>query len=84
MSISSEELTEWAAYYRLDPFGTYRSDLQAGIVASIVANVNAKKGHTFKPTDFMPTFDVGQESSTMTPQQIHAVLARTFGARPHG
>lgn len=49
------EVAEWAAYHRgVSPIGAYRSDIQAGIVASTVANVNRGKGtKAFKATDFM-------------------------------
>lgn len=58
--LSSEELTEWAAFYQIEPFGEYREDLRAGIVASTLANIHAKKGHSFKPKDFMPVFQDAQ------------------------
>ena len=41
--IDSKELSEWMAYYELNPFGTVRDDLQAGIIASTIANVNRGK-----------------------------------------
>ena len=57
--ISSTELSEWMAYDRIDPFGNARGDLQAGIVASTVANSMTKKkdGTQFNPVDFMPYVD---------------------------
>ena len=78
-SISSEELTEWAAYYQLDPFGSYRADLQAGVVASTMANIHAKKGHTFGPADFIPRFGDPEKSPSMSPDDIKAKLHRMFG-----
>ena len=54
--IDSKELSEWAAYHSLEPFGYLRSDLQAGIVASTMANCNRTKNSqkAFTPIDFMP------------------------------
>lgn len=54
--IDSRELSEWAAYYSVEPFGDFRSDLQAGIVASTLANCNrtSNSSRSFNPTDFMP------------------------------
>ena len=78
-SISSEELTEWAAYYQLDPFGSHRADIQAGVVASTMANIHAKRGHSFTPTDFIPQF--GGEpvrAPSMTPDEIKAKLSLMF------
>ena len=55
--VSSRELTEWQAYYGLEPFGEDRNDLRAGIVASTVANVFRKSGtQPYKAQDFMPQF----------------------------
>ena len=34
------ELVEWLAFYRIDPWGGYRADLGAAMVASTVANVH--------------------------------------------
>ena len=46
------------AFYNLDPFGDVRGDLQAGIVASTIANANSGKGsRTFQPVDFMPLME---------------------------
>jgi len=56
--ISSRELTEWRAYYGLEPFGEDRADLRAGIVASTMANVFRKSGaKPYKAQDFMPRFE---------------------------
>jgi hypothetical protein len=81
-TISSEELTEWAAYYQLDPFGSARGDIQAGVVASTMANIHAKKGHTFTPADFLPRFGGDPaRAKSMTPDEIKAILARSFGRK---
>lgn len=43
------------AFYALEPFGPERQDLQAGIVASTIANVNRTRGQDpYSPLDFMP------------------------------
>lgn len=58
--ISSRELTEWQAYYRLEPFGEERADLRAGIIASTMANTARdpkKHSKPFEPREFMPQFD---------------------------
>jgi hypothetical protein len=48
----------WMAYYSIAPWGEERGDLQAGIVASTVANCMGRgKGQpAFNPEDFMPKF----------------------------
>jgi hypothetical protein len=78
-AISSEELLEWAAFYQINPFGPARGDVQAGIVASTMANIHARKGHSFKPADFLPTFGtVPARTPAMPPAEIHAALSRMF------
>ena len=53
--MGSDELTEWMAYYQLEPFGDYRADYRSGVVASTLANVHrSKDANPFKPEDFMP------------------------------
>lgn len=54
--IDSRELSEWMAYYNLDPWGPERADLRAGTIAATVANCHAAKGHTFRPSDFIPQY----------------------------
>ena len=57
--IDSRELAEWVAFYSIEPFGGYRDDLQAGIVASTIANCNrsSRSSRSFSPKDFMPIGD---------------------------
>lgn len=53
-----DQFLEWAAFAELEPFGEERADWRAGMVASVIANVNRdpKKGRPFQPRDFMPDF----------------------------
>lgn len=57
--MSSRELTEWMVYEKLTgPLGPARSDLQAGIIAATIANVNRGKNQKpAKPSDFIPKWD---------------------------
>ncbi len=55
--IDSRELSEWAAYYRLEPWGTEVDDYRSGVVASTIANVNRdpkQRRQPFAPEDFVP------------------------------
>lgn len=54
--MSSNEFADWIAYYQLQPFGPYRGDVQAAMVACTIANANAKKGTHYAPKDFIPKF----------------------------
>jgi hypothetical protein len=58
-------------YYAIDPFGNERQDLQAGIIASTVANANAGKGKAFQPIDFMP---YATEQKEQTGEDMKAIL----------
>lgn len=55
--MTGAELTEWTAYYNLEPFGTDIHLLGHAITSSVVANVNrSKNSKTYEPEDFMPKF----------------------------
>lgn len=59
-SMSGRELAEWMAFYQVEPFGDVRGDLQAGIVASTLANIHRdqkKRPKPYGPEEFMPKFD---------------------------
>lgn len=56
--MSSEELAEWMAYERLEPFGETRADIRTALVCSTLANINRdKKVKPYKIQDFMLDFD---------------------------
>ena len=62
--MSAAEMSEWQAYYTINPFGDVRDDLRAGIVASTIANANRGKGQKpFAPADFMPDFTPPQQKA---------------------
>lgn len=81
--MSSREFTEWAAYYSLSPFGDERGDLQAGIVASTIANaLRTEKSKHFRPGDFMPVFE--QDGQERSPEDLLAIVEQinaAFGGR---
>jgi|TARA_R100001530_G_scaffold41605_1_gene31811 hypothetical protein len=54
--MSSSEMADWIAFWRLDPWGEERADLRSGIIAAVTANVWSGKGRKAKPADFMPNF----------------------------
>lgn len=58
-TVSSLELSEWMAFYWLEPFGETRADLRAGIIAATLQNVMAGgiDGQAAQPADFMPYQD---------------------------
>lgn len=68
------EFNQWAAYYSLEPFGMERHDLNAGVVASTIANVMSSKGRRFQPADFMPRFG-NRPRSQMSEQDMRTNFA---------
>lgn len=78
---SSTELTEWMAYENVyGPIGPARADLQAGVVASTIANVNrGKRGKSYAPSDFVIQWD-GKPAQTPEEQlAIVRALNASFG-----
>ena len=74
--LSSRQLAEWMAYFRLEPFGERRADLRAGIIASTVANAHrARESRPYRPQDFMPDFEQGTDED-----EAAALLARAQAA----
>jgi hypothetical protein len=57
--LTSLQLSEWEAYDKLDPIGTWRDDFRMAYLSSLVTNltisVNGKKGAKMtSPIDFLP------------------------------
>lgn len=56
--ISSREMSEWIAYYGIEPWGAERDNLHAGIVASTTANLwRGEADEPLKASDFMLRFE---------------------------
>ena len=73
--VDSRELAEWVAYNSIDPIGNFRSDLQSGIVASTIANVNrGKNTNPFSPQDFMPVQET--KSKVSSEEEMMATMMR--------
>ena len=72
--IDSRELSEWMAYYSIEPFGEWRADLRQAITSMVIANANrSKKQRTYKVKDFMP-FDKPRKRKQQTPEEMQAML----------
>ena len=70
--IDSRELSEWIEFNSVEPI-SYRGDLQAGIIASTIANVNrGKDTQPFHPIDFMPLLDKPEQ----TEDDMKAILSK--------
>lgn len=62
-SVSSRELTEWLAYYELEPFGHVVDQHMIAQLSAIVINANrGKDGKKARASDFMPKVERKIES----------------------
>lgn len=65
-------MSEWLAYYTVEPFGEYRADLRSAITSCVIANANRGKNKPpFKVADFMPSFE---KKKPMSSDEIKSVL----------
>jgi hypothetical protein len=75
--LSAQDLTEWAAFERLEPFGDHFHELMHGINTAAVVNAarHAKPGTPpAEPDDFMPTELRQKQEYGMSPAAIRANL----------
>ena len=83
--ISSQEMSEWMAFYELEPFGAVRQDraeLLLGQQLQLVANVNRdpKRSRAFALEDVMPWYKAQRPRQTVKEQlAIVEALNRQFG-----
>lgn len=65
-----DEFLRWQIIYALEPWGSERGDLQAGIIASVICNaLRGKSGRIAKPGDFLLKFEPPREK---TPEEFDA------------
>ena len=62
--MTAKELSEWMAYYEVEPFGEERADYRSAMIAWVLASIYAKKGHKPKIEDFMPFQDKTKRQQT--------------------
>ena len=75
-SMSALQFEEWADFYSQEPWGEWRSDLRAGIVASTIANVHLKQGaDPLTPQDFMPFMEKPPISEQEIERKIETFMA---------
>jgi len=76
--ISSRELSEWAAYYSIEPFGERREDLRAAMMACTIANAAGGRGKNkpaFKLKDFLLNFEPPKQQSNDEMKSILKAIA---------
>jgi hypothetical protein len=74
--LSSQELTEWGAFYQLEPWG-YRPEMwRAGLVSSSIYNVNRPKrtSKIMKAEDFIPKEPTGEHDEAGLREKIQTTF----------
>lgn len=75
--LTSRQVTEWQAYYSLEPFGEDMAWLRNAIIATLLVNTHrGKRGRAAKPEDFMPR----KPKPPQTPEEMKQALMTTFTA----
>ena len=85
--ISSRELSEWIAFYSLEPFGFEADYLGHAQTCSTVVNVNRKKGSKASTAkDFFPKLDEDKDVSINGAMNYAAALTTAHGGevKRHG
>ena len=72
--LTSTELSEWEAYFRLEPFGEERADFRTASLSSVLMNIvlklYGKEGtKSVTPTEFMPEWDKDYEAADIEKPQ---------------
>jgi hypothetical protein len=69
--MDSRELSDWQAYFQLEPFGPPQEDLRAGYLASLFYNVNRKSSAPARSAaDFFPSLKGSLKTPTV--QELRA------------
>jgi len=76
--LTSAQLAEWAAYFRIEPDADLRSDSLAAQQLAMLGNINRSEHKTepFEPHDFMPWVEIPK-----TEPVVEAIDAQTQTVR---
>jgi len=74
--ITSKELSEWQAFYNIEPFGEERMDLRFALMTANLLAPHVKKGSRLNVKDFLLTFKEKKPMSDELMQQILKGSAR--------
>jgi len=79
--IDSRELSEWQAFFSIEPMPEQRSDYRSGVIASVIANTNrGKNTKPFEPKDFIPDYEKtsGKTSGKIEQEAVKRKVKNTF------
>lgn len=81
--IDSQDITEYKAYYQIEPFGVEQDYIQSGIISSVIANVNkGKNSPSFKPSDFIPPSFKAKLQKKQSPDEIKQMFEKIAIKKP--
>jgi len=65
--VSSKEFVDWMAYELIEPSEPKRSDIQAALICTIIANAHRAKGKAFTIEDFLLEFGKEEKETRRFP-----------------
>jgi len=75
--VDSRQLSEWYAFYRINPWGTYRQDINAAVVAK--ATVDSHIPNTTTLEDFIVKFREPEEIEPPSEKELQDKLMTMLG-----
>ena len=73
--LTAEQILEWELYFKKEPFGHELGFYQAGIISSVIANVNRGKGaRAFSPEDFIPEMYLAKVKKKQSMKEMKDLL----------
>ena len=73
--MTARELSEWMAFYQIEPFGDRRGDIRNSSLMCLIANMFGGNKKTFEIEDFMPNFEPPKEPD---PQEVAERIKQYF------
>lgn len=77
--MSSAELAEWRAFYKMEPFGALADDFRAGLYPALKTNAHRREGGAITaPTDFFPWNEEPKEPAATDAAAVSASVVQFF------
>lgn len=75
--MTSSQVAEWMAFYRLEPWGAHEEDRRTATIAATIANTSpGKKRKAWRPDDFMPRRESANQDWRQQKQMLNALTGR--------
>jgi len=79
--LTSKQISEWLAYDKLDPIGSWREDYRLAFISSLITNIalrqyGKKEAKLTEVSDFMLIWDeeARRKSKEQTPEEMKEIL----------